>query len=224
MRNNEVSVREQIKMIALDPLRGTIEGSCPFHLLNAATLGELLLEGSVAITAAGLTVESDRTFLAPPAADVLRALSVLDPPVPLGWLVRTLHGTSPVPRDVLLMRLVLDGMLSVDEAVQLELVRCPGSYDLLNVWVRELGEGLRSVLYSTQVPNEHTCILLALLDAGRLMHRVLGKAEAGATRARAISMIAAQSASYGLWHALIEVAGLRRERCLAVPAPAAALR
>lgn len=207
MNLGTVSLREQIMSVSLDEGRGTIHGPCLMQLLNAAGLGELLIRRRLLLSD-HLEVR-DMSPTGEPALDGALATVVADgTPRPLSHWVRTLHSGPHVPRDAVLARLVQQGLLSLDEAVELGLVRwSPLSLQSVEL-LREMEAVLRAALYSSRLPDERTCLLIALLDGGKLTARLLGRAEACATHARASAVVEASPVAREIRRALADATGI----------------
>ena len=188
MENRGHTLRRQILRTMLDEAKGTIEGPYPFQVLNAATLGDLLILGRACM-------KSDLVFVRDSASTndavldaSLRILAATDPPRSLKNWVSSLHEEIPVPADVRLARLVMRGLLSLEEAVQMGLAPMGTRPAQALALVREMEADVRAALHATGAVDERTCILICLLVAGKLMPRLLGMAEAGSARARAAAL------------------------------------
>lgn len=201
------TIREQILAVSLDELKGTIEGPCPFQLLNAATLGELAIQRRIKLDGGEVVVvDTSRTHDSIMDA-TLQIVSAAGRPRTLSRWVRVLHEAPQVPRDVVLTRLVVRGLLSLEEAMQMGIVASELSPARSSRALRELEISVHGALHSSPSADDRTITVIALLEAGKLMPRLLGKPEACSTRARAISLIEESALARGLWEAVAEATG-----------------
>ena len=211
MEIRRYTLREQIMAISLDEAQGTIAGPCPIPLMNAAALAELLLRGRLCLAGDDVRILDHSRTHDPILDGTLRAVAGVEPRRLSCW-VRTLHNVPPVPRDVILTRLVTGGLLSLEEGIQMGLTSLDARPTRSTVMFRDLEALVRAALHSSRQPDDRTCVLVSLLDVGKLTSRLLAKAEACSTRSRAIALIEDCALAKRLWMAAGEATGMFFER------------
>lgn len=172
---------EDVLLLATDDETGKRGSSMGFTdlLVAGALLADLVLAGQVRLTEAGESVKKDRVVAdleAPPPEDNLLLVTRAKLSTKPSWEMSA--AVSALQKNLvrhLYERLVADGLLVHDERLALGMFpysRFPaadGSYEV------GLLSAIDAVLFSGQVPDDHTAALIGLLHAGDLLVTVVDR-------------------------------------------------
>jgi hypothetical protein len=179
-QSNQLTLAEELILIALDDEKGTLISLPPFALelgLASAVVGELTLKGRLDTDATHVFVTSkvpvDDSILDETLADIVAEPQQL----PTETWLRRIAEEGQVLRDRVTMRLVKRGVLGTEEKRLLWVFKTRTYPPTSGIEEREVKSRIMTLLNNDDIPNPHDALLIGLLRSTGMFDVLLSRPE-----------------------------------------------